>query len=448
MAEHRSLTRRRFLRAAGVAIALPFLPSLFPASARAEEPPEQRIPPRRLIFLSVPLGFIPNPWIARGDFGRSGLFPHSWLPETDGADYELPAAHESLAPYRGDISFLKGLCHQRFRGDSHQSDEVFLTGADTKADPTRAFVNTVSCDQVAAASPVFAAKDVRYPCLVLGISARGMGTSTGSLSWSPKGTPVTPITSAPKLFDRLFGKDDVPKEVRLARFADRRSVLDATLAQVASMNGSLNPADRRKLDEVTTAVRDIEGEIQREQAWLDIPKPTVGFPRPAESALNTAAHVDAMLKLAHAAFLTDSTRLITFEFPAEFIEHTRDGKHGLAHAGTQQLADEHFAMDKANSERLAGLLKLLKESSDHDGKPLLHHTCGVLGSGCWGAHHGMRSLPILCFGNAGGRIKQGESRKLPDPTPLSNLWLTMMRAAGVEAKSFADSTGELDVIKA
>jgi hypothetical protein len=60
----------------------------------------------------------------------------------------------------------------------------------------------------------------------------------------------------------------------------------------------------------------------------------------------------------------------------------------------------------------------------------------------------MKSLPIMTFGNAGGRIKQGESRKFPDPTPLANLWLTMLRASGVDVASFADSTGELAEIRA
>jgi hypothetical protein len=460
MATGPQFSRRRFLRAAGVAIALPFLPSLFPARAFAGSAGDPPPPPRRLIFLSVPLGFIPNPWIAKGDFGRSGLFPHSWLPETDGPAYDMPAAHESLEPYRGDISFLKGLSHQKFRGDSHYSDEVFLTGADTKADPSRAFVNSISCDQVAVASPALAGPDVRHPCLTLGIPSRNMGSSTGSLAWSANGSPVTPTVSAAKLFDQLFGKDDVPKAVRLARFADRRSILDATLAQVAEMNRSLNPADRRKLDEVLTSVHDIESDIKREEGWLDVPKPQVSFPRPPEVfsmpihdgvgqfGYNSSYHVETMLKLAHAAFLTDSTRIITYELPEAYADVTKNGKHGMVHAGTQQLADDHFAMDKAESDQLSGFIKLLKDSADHDGKPLLHHTCGVFGSGCWGAHHGMKSLPIMTFGNAGGRIKPGESRTLPDSTPLANLWLTMMRACGVEVQSFADSTGEIEAIKA
>jgi hypothetical protein len=174
----------------------------------------------------------------------------------------------------------------------------------------------------------------------------------------------------------------------------------------------------------------------------------VAFPRPAEVGYNSAAHVAIMLKLAHAAFLTDSTRVITYELPETFTEVTKTYKHALSHAGTQELANDHMAMDAAVSQRLAGFLELLKGSPDHDGEPLLHHACGVLGSGCWGPHHGMKSLPIMTFGNAGGRIRQGESRKFPDPTPLANLWLTMLRACGVEAESFADSSGVLAEIQA
>jgi hypothetical protein len=58
----------------------------------------------------------------------------------------------------------------------------------------------------------------------------------------------------------------------------------------------------------------------------------------------------------------------------------------------------------------------------------------------------MKNLPILSFGHAGGRMRQGETRQFPDPTPLANLFLTMMRSCGVDAPSFADSSGVLNEI--
>lgn len=438
-------SRRAFLEGAGVSIGLPLFASLLPKAVRAEE----EAPPTRLIFMSSPYGFVPNAsllgvqeriWNFQSEFKET----KGWFPEEEGAEYTMPEVHAALEPLREHFSFIKGLANRRYRADQHNADDALLTCADTLADPTRAFTNTISCDQVAAAA---IGRDVRVPSLTLGIPAF-YGTHSGGLSWSSQGVPISPLQSPATVFDRLFGKDDVPAAERMQRLRDKKSVLDVTLQQIKGLNRKLNAADRNKLDEVVSAVRGVEEAIQRDEKWLNVPKPKVELERPDKSiSTKEIPHTRAMFDLIHAAFLTDTTRVVTYELPEIFKEVTKFGKHEVHHPnGDPEKAVDAVKQDRAVSDQIAYMMTLMLGTKESDGKPMLHHTVAALSSGMWGPHHWVASLPMLLIGHGGGRIRQGVTRSYPKHTPMANLWLTMMKAAGVRADAFADSTGVLNEI--
>ena len=52
-------------------------------------------------------------------------------------------------------------------------------------------------------------------------------------------------------------------------------------------------------------------------------------------------------------------------------------------------------------------------------------------------------LPTIIVGGGGGKLSGGKHIELPGPTPLANLHLTILGKAGVEQKSFGDSTGTI-----
>jgi hypothetical protein len=439
---HQPMSRRRFLKGLGVAIALPYFPSIAPRSKSGS--PDGAKPPARLMFMCVPLGFIPNQSLFKcPDFVRVGA--KGWLPDEDGPLTTLPEVHASLQPYKEHISFLKGLCNLRYRGDVHAADDAFLTCADTLGDPSKTFTNTVSCDQIAALSAAMGSDVVRYRSLALGIQPR-FGSRTGGLSWVENGVPVSPMNSPAQVFDLLFGKDNVPAATRLLHLKQKKSVLDVTMLQLKDLNRDLNHADRDKLDEVVTAVRGVEANIQREELWLSTEKPNAPFARPDQAiASNSSSHARTMFDLVHAAFLTDSTRVVTYEMPPSFTEISPYDKHQLNHDLTPERAIDAPKVDRAISDLLAEFIKKLSTSQESDGQPLIQHTLAAYGAAVWGPNHSLRNLPMMLIGHAGGRIKQGMSRSFPELTPLANLWLTMMTATGVEAPgtSFADSTGLL-----
>ena len=70
--------------------------------------------------------------------------------------------------------------------------------------------------------------------------------------------------------------------------------------------------------------------------------------------------------------------------------------------------------------------------------------CGI-GDGDRHNHH---DLPILLAGRGGGSVTPGRHLKYAKDTPLCNLYVSMLDAAGVKTDRFGDSTGPLANLKA
>ena len=103
-----NLHRRTFLRAAGVAMALPLFDALAPKRARAAD----AAVPRRMVCINTPLG----------------LHPANFFPTKAGRDYELSPYLEVLKDFREDFTVISGLTHPDI-GPSHDSNASFLTAA-------------------------------------------------------------------------------------------------------------------------------------------------------------------------------------------------------------------------------------------------------------------------------------------------------------------------------
>src|SRR5215218_10178273 len=123
----RPVSRRRFLRGAGVALALPLLESMPAPFARAADGPV----PRRLFCICNNLGLLPDRFFPR-DAGR-GYTPSPYL--------KLHQEH------RADFTVMSGVSHPSVDG-GHPSDIAFLTAAPHPAGGS--FRNTISLDQLIA----------------------------------------------------------------------------------------------------------------------------------------------------------------------------------------------------------------------------------------------------------------------------------------------------------
>ena len=306
--------RRRFLKAAGVSLALPCL-DVFSIARGAEGAGKPR---QRMVCICTPLG----------------LYPPHFFPEKVGKDYELPPYLELLQDYRDDFTVISGLSHAGMSsGFAHQASASFLTGIPGAGRPS--FRNAISVDQLAAEH---IGGQTRFPSLSL--SGEGLG-----LSWTRTGAIVPADNSPSRVFARLFleGRpDEVQAQSR--RLEDGRSILDDVRDQAASLRSELGNDDRDKLDEYLTSVRELERRLVKDEAWFKTPKPKVNVEQPKDipNAADLIGRTRLLFDLTHLALQTDSTRLITIMLAgstyAPPIEGVTLGHHDLSHHGRIQAS--------------------------------------------------------------------------------------------------------------
>src|SRR2546423_8448784 len=157
------LSRRRFLQAAGVSLALPWLDAFTPARGL-----EAVKPRRRMVCINTPLG----------------VHPPFFFPQQVGKDYALTPYLEVLKDLRSDFTVISGLSHPDV-GPSHDSNFSFLTGA-PHPERRAGFRNSISVDQLAAEHLHGRTRFASLP-----LSCEGFG-----LSWTRSGA-VVPTESWP-----------------------------------------------------------------------------------------------------------------------------------------------------------------------------------------------------------------------------------------------------------
>ncbi len=383
----------------------------------------------------------------------NGVNIQEWVPSSTGASYKLSPTLEKLRAYQSEFTIVSGLGHPSANG-GHNGADTWLTGADLKAHPGSDYTNTVSVDQVIAEVH---GRETRFPSLQLGdMPGTGLARHSHTLSFDRSGTPL-PVENVPRrVFERLFVPDSAgDKATALRRYAERRSILDDLAAETRGLERRLGTTDRRKLDEYLSSVRQVEVQIERIHAWDDKPKVTV-----AETGLQLLskpmnAHdrmmwLDVMMELSYLAFVTDSTRVITFEWAREASGFGGSGEnhHELSHHGGDAGMLARLAIiDQFHLARLGRFLGMLRSTSEADGN-MLDHTIVLYGSGMNSGlrgDHSPKNLPTLVAGGTRLGLKHGrhvafDQEKHP---PLSNLLLTVAQAMKVETGAFSDATSTL-----
>lgn len=410
------LTRRHFLRTTGVSLALPWLDALAPARAAAAGPP------RRMVMICTPLG----------------LHAPNFFPEKAGKDYPSTPYLDVLKDHRDDFTVISGLAHPEV-GSSHDSIFSFLTAA-PHPERRAGFRNSISLDQFAAER---IGGETRFPSLAL--SCEGF-----SLSWTRSGAIVPSDSFPSSVFARLF-LEGRPEEVQAQarRLRDGQSILDSVRDQAKKMQPTLGVADRDKLDEYFTSVRELETRLARAEEWSKKPKPKVDAkpPQNIANSADVAGKARLMFDLIHLAVQTDSTRLITLLLLGTSlvppVQGVTLGHHDLSHHG--QDPSKIGQLKTVEIEKLKtfrDFLQKLKETKEEGGS-LLDRTTVFFSSNLGNAsNHAVKNLPVLL---AGGGFKHGQHLAFNpnSPPPLSNLYVSMLQRSGIEADRFGSSTGTL-----
>jgi Protein of unknown function (DUF1552) len=438
----RHLPRRTFLRGAGTTLALPMLDAMRPAFARAAA----ARPPVRLAVVYVP----------------NGVIMTGWKPSGEGRAYELTRILKPLEAYRDDLLVLTGLAHHNANelgdgpGDHARAAACFLTGIHPKKTAGADIQNGVSADQIAARA---LAAQTRVPSLELGCEeSRTVGNCdsgyscayTNSISWRAATTPMPPETNPRMVFERLFGDGDtLDRAARAARARERRSILDLVGERSRQLAMDLGPADRRKLDEYSYAVREVERQI--EQAEKDDRRVVPPIEKPAGIPETFAAYMKLMYDLLAIAFQTDFTRVATMMVGREGSLQSYpdigvpDPHHPLTHhQNNPEWIEKVARINTHHVELFTHFISRLKATADGDGT-VLDHSMVVYGSAISdGNRHTHEDLPVLLVGRGGGSLQAGRHIVYSKETPLTNLYLTLLDRMGVPAESIGDSTGRVD----
>jgi hypothetical protein len=220
-------------------------------------------------------------------------------------------------------------------------------------------------------------------------------------------------------------------------------LLDTVLEEARDLQRGLTRTDVEKLEEYFQGIREIETRLSKDEQWQAVPKPKPPLNAPPEGPLGKE-EIRLMYDITTAALQTDSTRVVTYRLPISNLLTSlgvRVAAHDMSHYNPGERMEASQKRDAANSELLAGLLDKLKGVSEPDGSRLFDHTTVVYGSNISNVHS-LTNCPTLLAGGGSG-IKRGHHIVAAKDTPLCNVWLTLLRGAGVDIERHGDSTGVL-----
>lgn len=411
-----TLSRRTFLRGTGVSLALPFLDAMLPRLRAAAAPA-----PKRMVFVCTSLG----------------LHTPNLFPKETGRGYTLTPYLDIVKAHRDDFTVLSGISHPDQAGaNGHTSEMTWLTSA--KGPGLSGFRNTISVDQLVAEK---IGLETRLPTLVLSTSGQT------SQSYTRSGVMVPADSKPSQVFAKLFldgSKAEIDRQIQ--RLREGRSIMDTVGEEAKRFGGRIGTADREKLDEYFTSVREMEKRLATAEEWVQKPKPKVEAKQPQDIANDSdlIGKMQLLLSLIPLALQTDSTRLVTVlvqgrndvpVVPGVTIDH-----HNLSHHG--QDPEKLAQLQKVENELMrsfGGLLAGLKEKKE-EGSALLDNTMVMFGSNLGNANsHDTKNIPLLL---AGGGFKHGQHLAFDakNNVPMCNLFVQMLQRMGMETDAFGSSS--------
>ena len=428
----KKISRRTILRGTGVVMALPWMESL-----RAMTPAESF--PKRFAVL----------------FMGNGVNEDVWGSEGSGSAMKLSETLQPLEPLKHKINVIHGLFHKRAMGNGIHpaqtggllSGSVLQKGSLVKAG--------ITIDQVLANR---VGQETAQPSLVLACEHAMTGfhetnyslAYSSHLSWQSADSPVPNEVYPSLAWDSLFENRGSLRNV---------SILDRVKQEAEALGRTVGSADKMKLDEYLTSVREVEKRVDvmraakekaddlgkaKNRPALTMERPMNGLPE------DLREHHRLMLDILAIAFQTDRTRIATLILARDlgalyypFLD-VADGHHAASHQnnsrGYARIAFYHLS-------HLAYLAAKLDAMPEGDGT-VLDHSCLMWLSNLWiGRSHDNSRLPLVLAGGLGGTLETGRTldyvKAGDENRKMSSLFLSLMDRMGVTLDSFGDANTRL-----
>ena len=373
-------------------------------------------------------------------FWGCGLNPGRWVPQKTGANYDMPAEIKGLEAFRDRLSVFSG-----FRAITdgkpavvHYSGQMsILTGTAPRAAGTvdAATFDTAVADTIGS--------QTRFRSLE--VTATGNARDSNSRRGSSTINPAEPSPLA--LYTRLFGPDF--KDPNAADFTPdpqimvRQSVLSAVEEQRKSILKNLGAADKIRLDQYFTSVRQVEQQLALE---LEKPAPldACAIPKkPADATLGseietTIANHKLLVQILAQAIACDQTKVFNVMF-ADAASSLRTAGSTVTH---HQLTHEEPIDEKLGyqpgatyfveriMEGFGTMLIALDSIREGDGTLLDHTLLLALSETGFAKIHSLDNIPMMIAGKAGGRIKSGV-HVAGNGDSVTRIGLTVQQALGL-----------------
>ncbi len=449
------LSRRAVLRGAGVALALPWLPSLTPP-ARAQTAPLKRL---------IPI-YLPN--------GASVLW---WETTGSGAGdaWQLSPLLAPFEPFKEKMLMLRQLGNFTWRRDLLTMDPAWTTfrerndfcgvcrmpsGAYISPSHSRnpsALLNCIDGDffrqsrgQDAASSSqngetvdqlIARSVEQQTPLLSMQVGILdGPGdldqrhsAMSRNMSWSENGTPLGKDLEPADVFDKLVGAgagqdsaDPAVIEAAERRRALDLSALDTLSESVTELQPRLGQSDNERLDQFLTGVRELE---ERANTIIEVEASCEAIEQPGRN-LQADERARAMNDLIVMALECDVTRIITYMLdnsrsdlvynwvPRKDFQNGGNEVGGTSTAYHESQHHSGISADFAsitnwNANVVADLLQKMDAVQEEEGT-LLDNSLVMFASGMHHGDHAAFDLPFLLFGSGGGTFRQNELVSFPE----------------------------------
>ena len=431
------LSRRTLLYGTGVAMALPWLESL-PVWGEETKSQEPQLPQR---FAALFMG--------------NGISPNHWWAKGAGAEMELGKSLALLEALKTRLNVVSGLFNKQATGVGIHPGQTgnILSGAALQRGAV--LRGGISIDQQLAAH---LGEETAQPSLVLGCEQPITGyhetnfsmAYSSHISWQDAASPV-PMEVYPSLaFDSLFDNQGSQRTL---------SILDRVREHAASLQRQVSTADRVKLDEYLSSVREVEQRVQRTRKDQDraaanardrgkqlaaMARPDNGLPE------DIREHMRLMCDIIAIAFQTDKTRVASLLLCRDlsglfypFLD-VRTAHHPTSHEDQSDAYERVTRYYVSQFAYLAGRLAEMQEGPT----TVLDNSCLLFVSNMWsGSRHDSSKLPLLLAGGLGGKLETGRvldyTGRPDDQRQLCSLYLSLLQRVGSPVKQFGDASAEL-----
>ena len=415
---HAPCGRRNLLKGAGLTFALPCLESA--QTLAAEEPSPTNLPAaaKRLVCIGSNLG----------------LHRPAFYPKETGTDYSLSPLLANLASNRDNFTVFSGFDHEAASG--HKNWDNFLCGKT---------IGDVSLDQIAAKH---IGANTRFDSLQLCAG----DIPSQRMIFTDAGVPLPMLNRPSVLYNKLFASaHSRARSEYLLRSG--RSALDLVTEDAKRLQKQVSHADRQKLSEYFSSLRDLENRMSRQLNHLSTSDIQVDYKLPTYDPIAPTLMLECeqiMFDLMALALQTDSTRVATLFIAGLGQVFTLDGKtmragyHALSHHGNDpDMIRDLIRVETEHMRCLNRFLDQLKEKTDAEGRPLLDTTIVMFGTGMGDAsRHSNRDLPTLV---AGGGFQHGKHINNAGKSHLlGDVYISLLRQLGLETDSFSNATRGID----